>query len=154
MIEQIDEKDFSKTVPVLNNSTIGEHSRHIIEFFICLKNSLPRGTVSYDERAHDPEMERNKQLSLSAIAELTDFLGSCSENVPLKLASNYSLESDKPNIVDSNLYRELTYNIEHAIHHMAIIRIGLNAIAPYVKVAEHFGIAVSTIKFKRKKTTF
>jgi hypothetical protein len=49
----------------------------------------------------------------------------------------------------SNIERELMYNIEHTIHHLAIIKIGLNAVAPQIALSEHFGVAPSTIRHKQ-----
>ena len=33
---EIKESDFIKPVPSLNQSTLGQHVRHTLEFFICL----------------------------------------------------------------------------------------------------------------------
>jgi len=150
VIEQLKEQDFSKSIPVLNNSTIGQHCRHTLEFYTCLKNSLDSGVINYDKRDHDKVIETDKLLSIALIDELKTFLESCKDNVSLKLESCYSIEGNEVDVVDSNLNRELAYNIEHAIHHMAIIKIGLKSIAPYVEIPEHFGVAVSTVKYQRK----
>ena len=59
------------------------------------------------------------------------------------LAKNLSDESLK---VPTNEERELVYNIEHAIHHMAIIRIGIENDFPHAHLPDKFGFAYSTIK--------
>ncbi|MDX1476670.1 MAG: hypothetical protein R3301_03155 [Saprospiraceae bacterium] len=51
--------------------------------------------------------------------------------------------------MDSSLERELIYNIEHTIHHLAIIKIGLAIIAPDIPLPAHFGVAPSTVKYKQ-----
>jgi len=51
-------------------------------------------------------------------------------------------------IVETNYYRELIYNLEHTIHHMALIKVGINEVS-CIAVPEGFGIATSTIKFRR-----
>ncbi|MDX1627769.1 MAG: DinB family protein [Fulvivirga sp.] len=147
-IEQINEKDFSAKVEVLNDSTIGQHTRHTLEFFLCLQKGLEKGVINYDNRDHDKIIETDKVLCLSTIEQIKRFLDRCEGNMPLQLESNYDLENDTINTVESNLHRELAYNIEHAIHHMAIIKIGLNSVAPYVKLPNHFGVAISTIKYQ------
>jgi len=148
VIVQLTDLDFKTPIEVLGNSTIGQHTRHTLEFFVCLEKSLESGIINYDQRDHDKLIESDKDLSLSVIDQLISFLSSCKENQTLKLASNYDVLSSEVNIVDSNLHRELVYNIEHAIHHMAIIKIGIRAIATYVQLPEHFGVAISTIKYQ------
>ena len=48
----------------------------------------------------------------------------------------------------TSLNRELTYNNEHAIHHMAILRIALMQESMNVSISENFGVANSTIKYR------
>jgi hypothetical protein len=55
--------------------------------------------------------------------------------------------------MDTNYFRELTYNIEHAVHHMAIIKIGIREVANYVTLPADFGIAASTIRYKEASMT-
>lgn len=151
-IEQLAEEDFSKKVSTLNNSTIGQHTRHTLEFFICLRDSLKSGIVNYDKRDHDPVIETDKMLCLTVIDDICQYLSSIGENTTLSLHSNYSLTDNEIVEAESNLYRELAYNIEHAIHHMAIIKIGLKEVAPYANVPDHFGVAISTLKHKKATT--
>jgi hypothetical protein len=48
-------------------------------------------------------------------------------------------------LIESTLARELLYNLEHAIHHMALIRVGLNLRFKYVLYQDNFGVAYSTL---------
>ena len=54
--------------------------------------------------------------------------------------------------IKSSLERELAYNIEHAIHHMAIIKIAIQTVFPNVKLAENFGVAYSTVRYQKSVT--
>jgi hypothetical protein len=42
----------------------------------------------------------------------------------------------------------LVYNIEHAVHHMAIMKIGIREVADYINLPDNFGIAVSTLRYR------
>ena len=64
---------------------------------------------------------------------------------------DYGLEGSNRQEIETNIGRELAYNIEHAVHHMAILKIGLAIVAPEVKVPEGFGVAVSTLRYKREQ---
>jgi hypothetical protein len=65
---------------------------------------------------------------------------------PLQLEVGYERNSDTHVTIDTNYLRELSYNIEHAVHHMAIMKIGLKEVAAYVPLPDDFGIAVSTLR--------
>ncbi len=150
VINSISEEDFSKPIPLLNQSTIGQHVRHTLEFFTCLMNNIKTGEINYDDRDHDKIIETDKLIALAVIEDIKIFLNNVSEDIPLNLNASYSLKDSVALKIKTNLFRELAYNIEHAIHHMAIMKIGIKEIAPYVELPSHFGIAVSTIKYQQQ----
>ncbi|MCB0506469.1 MAG: DinB family protein [Cyclobacteriaceae bacterium] len=147
VIEQIEEEDYTKPVDVFNNSTIGQHFRHTLEFFQCLMEGYEKGVVSYDKRNHDKRIETDRVLALDLISRTRDFANSCDMQKPLELEVNYEHSGEGDVVVNSNMAREITYNIEHAIHHMAIIKIGLQVVCPYVELPYGFGVAVSTLRY-------
>ena len=63
---------------------------------------------------------------------------------------SYSPDSDEMFLVRTNAEREIVYNIEHAIHHMAIIRIALQHDIPDLELESDFGYAFSTLKHLRQ----
>ncbi len=150
VIKDINEDDFVKPIPSLNKSTIGQHIRHTLEFFMCLMNNISTGEINYDKRDHDKVIETDRFIASAMVKQLIVFLNEVKEDVSLNLDASYSLQDDDSTVIKTNLFRELAYNIEHAIHHMAIIKIGIKEIAPYVKLPSHFGIAVSTIKYQQR----
>jgi hypothetical protein len=44
------------------------------------------------------------------------------------------------------------YNIEHVVHHMALVKIGIHEVSPYVILPPDFGVAISTIKYHKNQT--
>ncbi len=148
VIRQIDQEDFARPSETLGQSTIGQHMRHTLEFFLCLEQGCQIGIVNYDRRAHDKLIESDKFIALNAVSRIIDFVGSQQADRPLKLEVGHQPDSEECLTIDSNYYRELSYNIEHAVHHMAIIKIGLRELAPYVQFTPDFGIAVSTVRYQ------
>lgn len=147
LVTQINEHDFTRPAETLSKSTIGQHIRHTLEFFLCLEHGYSNGVVNYDKRAHDKLIESDKYIALSAIERVRTFIASFTEK-PLKLEVGYDLEKENFITIETTSTRELVYNIEHAVHHMAIIKIGLREIAAYVNIDPGFGIAASTIRYK------
>lgn len=147
VVEQIHPNDFCRPSFTLSQATIGQHLRHTLEFFICLEKGVETGVINYDKREHDKLIESDKFIALSALGRIRDFVCSQQEDRELQLEVDYSRHGEDPVIIATNYYRELNYNIEHAIHHMAIMKIGVREVAPYVKLANHFGVAVSTVRF-------
>lgn len=148
VIHQINEKDFSMPSRTLSNSTVGQHLRHTLEFFLCLEKGFDQGLVNYDKRAHDKLIETDKFIALAAIQRIRTFISLQKTDQPLQLEVGYERESEDCVTISTNYFRELTYNIEHAVHHMAIMKIGIREVAGYVKLPADFGIAVSTIRYK------
>ena len=66
----------------------------------------------------------------------------------LLIAEDYGIELAPVNI-KTNYYRELAYNLEHTIHHMALIRVGIAEVSS-LSVPENFGVAYSTLKFRER----
>lgn len=148
VISAMEEKDFVKPSSTLSNSTVGQHLRHTLEFFFCLEQGFEKGVVNYDKRAHDKLIESDKFIALAAINRIKEFITNQKADKALILEVGYERDSENSLSIDTNYLRELTYNIEHAVHHMAIMKIGIREVAHYVHVPVDFGIAVSTIRYK------
>ncbi len=152
VINQIKREDYSIPIKSLSNSTLGQHIRHTLEFFICLEESSISHVVNYDNRRRDSQIEENPVFALTTIQQIIEFINSSPLNLDLKLEINYDLEEEDTLEIASNFQRELAYNVEHAIHHMAILKVGLTEITPYIKLPEGFGVAVSTLRFRKQQS--
>ena len=133
---------------LLFGATIGEHTRHFIEFFQCLITQIESEdrVVDYAKRVRDHGLQSRPADAARAIDMICDDLTRLEENTTCKLLCNEHFDSNGPVSVDSNLEREMLYNIEHTIHHLAIIKIGLATVTPQIELPPHFGVAPSTIK--------
>ena len=148
LVNQISEKDFTKPSETLSRSTIGQHLRHTIEFFICFEQGYNHGIINYDKRAHDKLIESDKFIALANIQRIADFVNGLDQEKNLKLEVGYDLDKEEYITIDTTATRELVYNIEHAVHHMAIMKIGIKEVAPDIKLPSGFGVAASTIRYQ------
>ncbi len=149
-LDTIDSEVYSMPLDLLFGASIGQHTRHFIEFYRCLLLQIeqPGSVVNYSKRARDLSIETDPQVARKHISEIAVKLAGINTNRSCVLECDDHIDG-AANTVDSNLERELLYNIEHTIHHLAIIKIGLAAVAPSIEIPEHFGVAPSTIKHKQ-----
>jgi len=129
----------------LFNASIGQHVRHIIELFIELDKGYETGTVNYENRKRDYRIETDKDLASGLLGTIYNEM--MRPNKPLLLQTGYKEDSDELIAIDTNYYRELAYNMEHTVHHMAMIRIGIHELST-LQLDESFGIASCTIKYR------
>ena len=148
IIRNCKEEDFSKPLPVLSNSTFGQHVRHTLEFFLCLFDAKNEGLINYDNRRHDKFIETDSSLAVSVIESIQDFLGNQAEDFPISFEANYTLKEGELQKMSSSFNRELAYNIEHAIHHMALLKVAVNQSLSYIPLPDNFGVATSTIRYQ------
>lgn len=140
-------EEYTRPSNTLSNASIGQHVRHIIELFLCLEQGYDTGKVNYEKRKRDTEIETNKELAICLLQEIYQRLDR--PNADLELQAENFENSGEPITIPSNYFRELAYNLEHTIHHMALIRIGISEISS-IDVAPSFGVAHSTIKYRQQ----
>lgn len=131
----------------LFNATIGQHVRHIIELFQCLENGYDNGLVNYEQRKRDIRIESDKAFASGLLNEVHQGLNK--DNKELQLEACYDEHAAFPITLATNFYREVAYNLEHTIHHMALIRVGITEVSD-IEIPEEFGVASSTIKYRQQ----
>ncbi|MDH5599215.1 MAG: hypothetical protein OEY34_08820 [Cyclobacteriaceae bacterium] len=152
VLQNISNDSFQAPLISLNNATIGQHFRHTIEFFTCLQHSYMADTINYDQRNHDKTIETDLQVALLELDKAEHFINQEPMDRELKLEGSYSIDKEDSYVINTNFFRELAYNIEHAIHHMAIIKIGLAEAVPGLELPAHFGVASSTVRYQASRS--
>lgn len=148
VIEKIDSLDYTQKLAVLHENSLGQHFRHILEFYLCLLEASSSGIVNYDNRKRDLNIENNKSYAILVAHTILDKLRNLDPNAPIGLETCLGTSTD---IIPSSFARELVYLSEHTIHHFALIKIGISACFPSVNLCENFGVAESTINFKKQQ---
>lgn len=144
-------EQYCREIPTLSNSSIGHHVRHVIEMFVLLHEGLNTGIVNYEKRNRDHTIESSKGVAIALLLEIVSALQS--ENKDLVVEIGFDKDSNQINSIPSNYFREIAYNLEHAIHHMALIKIGIREISDQ-QLPHDFGVASSTVRYKQEKMQF
>lgn len=144
LLRQLPETDYCKPCPQLSNATIGEHTRHIIEMFQCLLVRYDSGIVNYDLRERNCRIQTETDYAISAIQHILSSIDRPNKTIELQQVI------DGENIrIQSNYFRELLYNLEHCVHHQALIKVAL-IVNDTVVVDDNFGVARSTIEYRNQ----
>ena len=150
-LKQFDDSNYSKKLSVLNGSTIGMHVRHILEFYSCFLENIDSNGICYDSRKRKLIYEVSVSSTISEFKIISDRILKLENNSSIELKSNASLKDGREFSIKSSIARELLYTLDHSIHHMAIIKIGTQTCFPEFIIPETFGVAPSTIRFKKEK---
>ncbi|PWT97226.1 MAG: hypothetical protein C5B52_14195 [Bacteroidetes bacterium] len=145
-INQLSQEEYVMPCKNLFGNSIGQHVRHIIELFQCLDEGYQEGIINYENRKRDLKIETDKQFSTYLLRNIYE--GLQKDDKSLILLSTYDELTKDPVRISTNYYREIAYNLEHTIHHMALIRIGISEVST-IAVPKEFGVAGSTIKYRR-----
>ncbi len=149
VITQLRPEDFREPIPILSDSTLGQHIRHTLEFFLCLMDAHAEGKINYDHRRHDELIETDQKLAVNVLQSIDDFLEKELTDFPVIHEANYELMTKADVSMQSSFYRELAYNIEHAVHHMALLKVGIKDSFNHVDLPQHFGVASSTVRYRQ-----
>jgi len=146
-LDLLSNEQYIRPSTTLFNATIGQHTRHIIEMFICLDKGYEEGVVNYEKRPRDTRIETDKEFARSLLLQIYNELNKVNKHMVLH--TSYNEDSDQVISFQTNYHREVAYNLEHTIHHMALIKVGINELSD-IQLPDGFGVATSTIKYRKE----
>jgi hypothetical protein len=142
LLLEIDSDSYRHTSTYLQAS-IGQHIRHVIELYQELIRGYDSGMVNYADRKRDMNIGNDPAYALEALDGIENSISR--ENKALSIIVEKDIDA-----VESNYHRELIYNLEHSIHHQALVKVGLLELEKSDIVSSSFGIAPSTITFRKQ----
>lgn len=148
LLLNIPDEAYTNKPEVLYGASIGQHIRHILEFYLLMISGSIEGTISYDKRKRDLRIENETEYAIGVIRKITKSLDLLSEEDPVLFEGDFTSDSSRSNSILSSVGRELAYCIEHSIHHQALIKAGLIGMGMAELTDEHFGVAYSTIRYR------
>ncbi len=144
VLSKIEDEQYVRPIVHLGGSTIGQHTRHIIELLNCALKGKSEGVVDYVNRTRDLSLENDRSKALASIALLTPMLKG--EDVSLNLITTLQNDAEQ-SMVQTTFFREIVYNAEHATHHLALIKVALIEMELQI-FDDRFGYAYSTLQYK------
>ena len=144
LLEKLDDTNYIFCHPELSNATIGEHTRHIIEMYQSLMNNYENGIINYDKRERNFNIQTDKNYAINCMNTIIREI----EKPNKELVLQQGLDQISYTIA-SNYERELLYNLEHSIHHQALIKVAVLKY-PSIELEDNFGVAKSTIEYRNQ----
>jgi hypothetical protein len=145
-LENLSDVSYNHKSILLNGSTIGGHTRHVIELFLTLLNGYEKCSINYEARKRDIQIETDKKFAISLLKNICTRI--YLENKKLTINDFLNEVENDTNKIETNFNRELLYNLEHCVHHMALIRVAINEVST-ILLPENFGVAAATIQYKK-----
>ena len=149
IIKQCDSKVYTQQVKLLTNATIGQHFRHIIEFYLELQKGISMNSVNYENRQRDLLIETIPNYAMGKLSDISNFINLLDLSTEISLSARFSPKENEHNaVIKTSVARELMYAFDHTIHHLAIINIALQTEFPYIEIPNNLGVAPSTIRYR------
>ncbi len=144
LLQQLTPERYMQPCDALSGASIGEHTRHIIELFDCLDSHYPSGIVNYDARERDRRLQTDPQAALERLDRLEQQLDRADKPLFLQVATDGDIQH-----IATNYYRELLFNLDHCVHHQALIRVALPE-EEGVTLTSSFGVARATLEYRKQ----
>ena len=150
LLTNLENKKFTSPLSFLSESTIGQHVRHILEFYQCLILAQKNELVNYDNRPRNLRIETDINYAIIQIDIIIEKLKTYSETKFLILEGNFTSGVGSLTKISTTFQRELAYCLEHSIHHQALIKVGLKELNLENIIEKNFGVAPATIRYHEK----
>lgn len=144
LITNLSDNQYAHHIAHLGNASIGGHTRHIIELLQCAVTGYETGLVDYVKRKRNLDLQNNRELACETIDSIIAQLYSSDKLLEMLVETENEFQK---NTVSTTYHREIVYNTEHTIHHLALIKVALIEMKLDI-VDDNFGMAYATIKYK------
>lgn len=148
LLSTLTDQQYTQKVFHLGEASIGGHARHILELLVCATHGYSTGTVDYQNRTRNLVLEQDRLLAQQILGDLEGQLQKPDKRLNLFVEESHGSATGP---VSTTYYREIVYNTEHTIHHLALIKVALVEMRLDV-VDATFGMAYSTLKYKAALT--
>lgn len=155
LLERLDDDFYVRTQEGLHSrSGVGSHFRHCLDFITNFLRGTETGTVDYNKRERDENIERCPSAAVKRMHEIIADL----QNLPIDdpdAALLICLEGNSEDfaaLCKSTLMRELEFLQSHLTHHYALIAFMLRLQG--VEIDDEFGVTPSTLAYWRTKKAY
>ena len=103
-----------------------------------------QGLVNYDLRARNLQLESDTAVAIHTLHDIEAALPLLPLAQVIHLQTMYQVPP-----IPTTIERECAYLLEHTVHHLAMVRVGLKIVAPTLSLAADFGVAKATVAHQK-----
>ncbi len=149
LLSELDNEIYTRPIEIFKGASVGQHFRHIADFYLCLLKGVKNGVTDYALRERDARIETDSHYALEIFTQISNAIAHISENLSLRVLGDFSGKTYDPRpLLESSAGRELMFAHDHAVHHLAMIKIGIEVAAPHISISDDLGVAPSTMKYR------
>jgi len=112
--------------------------------------------VDYSSRKRNNTLSECPRTALAVLDYIADTVKNQDDHQWLNVACEFSddcIAGEERPVYISSMGRELQFAFDHAVHHLAMIRMGLETYFPEIPVDDDLGVAPSTLKYRKGATS-
>ena len=152
ILDLLSDDIYAQNLEIFNGSTIGKHIRHMYDFYYTVVRAEGLGELDYALRDRDPTIECFTESAKEKFSALYAEIDNLNEDEIIDIVSEFDTsQSTLRKRVKSSVGRELMYAYDHAVHHLAIVKMGITSSFPEITIDADLGVAPSTIKHNRSQ---
>ena len=147
----ISDSDYLTNAKPHVNSSIGEHTRHMLDLFhaLILKEDA---TVDYNTRRRGHPVEYDRSMAIKELHYVINWLERLDHDdleAPITIQTEVSMDTQVFASLPSTLEREIAFAALHANHHYAMIKVITTFLD--VETCNTFGYAPTTSSYLREQ---
>ena len=150
LLDRLENEQYAQSLSVFNGSSLGQHFRHILDFYNCVVQFSNEEKLDYCMRERNPNVETLAAFAKNAFVDIANQLPALDEDRKIRVVTDFSSDvTEDRTEVFSTVGRELMYAHDHAVHHLAMIKMGIRLVFPEVRLDNALGVAPSTLKYRQ-----
>ncbi|MCB1693499.1 MAG: hypothetical protein KDI19_12100 [Pseudomonadales bacterium] len=149
VIESLDDKSYVSDAPGIDPMTIGQHVRHILDFYECFLRGAHEGVIDYDDRERNHDVETVRTVAIERIDSLVCALATVTGRERPVLVRQQTVVGTEAERCRTSVEREIAFLESHATHHLAIVSIIMRLIGLAPK--PDLGVAASTLAYRNSR---
>lgn len=149
LVDALDDSQYVQPLPSISGATVGQHVRHMLEFYSCILLEAKEDLICYDNRKRDLRLETERAEAGTVAGRLLEMLEEIMIDKKVCVQANYSEHDQHDVYLSSTLFRELAYALDHSIHHQAMVNVGLTGMPKIREKIGPLGVAPATLRHQR-----
>lgn len=147
LLDSLSDETYTRNLDILGNVSISKHLRHVYEFYQLVSDASINGRLDYSLRQRNKDFENSIGIAQTYLEKVFHKLSTTDITQEI-IVLNEEVDGISSTEHKSSMGREMMYAFDHAIHHLAIIKIG--AFSMNIQLPQSFGVAPSTLKYQNQ----